>query len=162
MQSNIYSFKIFPRFDACKELMWLVACRLSLKNQILNRHICLLVSRHAAIYNRKSKVVFQIPERKQHIIQQKYSFGFPCQWLYMDFDLPFLIKRTVWRDRIQIFWQKWIVLGKNKDLSWFFKCSKCSSDEMSSLPFSTLLRWKHIGELTFLIFNWRYILVVSN
>ncbi len=72
------------------------SCRLSLKKtpkQILNSVV--YHCQDTQQYNRKSKVVFQISERKQHIIQQKNSFGFPCQWLFMDFDLPFSFKGTV-------------------------------------------------------------------
>jgi hypothetical protein len=31
-----------------------------------------------------------------------------------------------------------------------FEFSKCSSDEMSSLPFLTCFEWKHIGGITFI------------
>jgi hypothetical protein len=49
-----------------------------------------------------------------------------------------------------MFRQRLTVLVKNKNLSWVFAFSKCSSDELSSLLFLTPLRWKHIGAITFI------------
>ncbi len=60
-------------------------------------------------------------------------------------------KGTGSRDNIKIFGQKRTGLRVNKyGTSPGLWISKCSSDEMSSLPFLSRFKWKHFGELIFI------------
>ncbi len=57
------------------------------------------------------------------------------------------LKGTGSRDRIQLFWLKWIVLGLTKNL-WFLTLKMVLFDELSYLPFLRRLRWQPIEELS--------------
>jgi len=54
------------------------------------------------------------------------------------------LKRLGHEIELKIFGQKWTILGINKNLNWFLNFQNAPLIEMSSLPFPTLLRWKHI------------------